>query len=113
MEFLNREQRDPRLNEILYPYYDVRKSQGLINLFEGQATAAMIGDHQSSQPDASEHSRFNSFFFVNRMGCTYCMLYTVVTFAWPKEFPTAVIKGILSPHMHNRLGGFYRIQDFV
>jgi len=36
MKFLNQEQRDPRLNEILYPYCDVKKAQQLIDQFEGR-----------------------------------------------------------------------------
>ena len=34
VEFLNGEQRDPRLNEILYPYYDKKRAQAIINHFE-------------------------------------------------------------------------------
>ena len=34
VDFLNREQRDPRLNEILYPYYDLKKARALIEQFE-------------------------------------------------------------------------------
>ena len=34
VEFLNSTQRDRRLNEILYPYCDVKKAQLLINQFE-------------------------------------------------------------------------------
>jgi len=32
--FLNQEQRDPRLNEVLFPYYDVKKANALIRQFE-------------------------------------------------------------------------------
>ncbi|KAK2173609.1 hypothetical protein NP493_864g02015 [Ridgeia piscesae] len=34
VKFLNDEQRDPRLNEILYPYYDTEKAQAIIDHFE-------------------------------------------------------------------------------
>ena len=34
MWFLNEEQRDPRLNEILHPFCDVAKAQALISKFE-------------------------------------------------------------------------------
>ena len=34
VEFLNREQRDPRLNEILYPYADSQKAREIIAQYE-------------------------------------------------------------------------------
>lgn len=34
ISFLNKEQRDPRLNEILYPYIDRLKGKEIINQFE-------------------------------------------------------------------------------
>lgn len=34
VDFLNKEQRDPRLNEILYPYIDRAKGKEIINQFE-------------------------------------------------------------------------------
>ena len=34
MNFLNQEQRDPRLNEILYPYYNKEKALSLIWKYE-------------------------------------------------------------------------------
>jgi len=34
MWFLNEEQRDPRLNEILHPFCDIAKAQSLIAKFE-------------------------------------------------------------------------------
>jgi phosphatidylinositol phospholipase C beta len=33
-KFLNREQRDPGLNELLYPFYTVEKSAEMIQKFE-------------------------------------------------------------------------------
>jgi phosphatidylinositol phospholipase C beta len=36
VELLNKEQRDPRLNEILYPYYNDARAQAIINQFEPQ-----------------------------------------------------------------------------
>ena len=33
-DFLNDQQRDPRLNEILYPFYDVKRSQAIIETYE-------------------------------------------------------------------------------
>ena len=43
MKFLNHEQRDPRLNEILYPYCDVKKAQQLIDQFEGRSGTSSSG----------------------------------------------------------------------
>ena len=34
VEFLNNRQRDPRLNEILFPYYDISGAQAIINTYE-------------------------------------------------------------------------------
>ncbi|XP_021345453.1 1-phosphatidylinositol 4,5-bisphosphate phosphodiesterase beta-1-like isoform X4 [Mizuhopecten yessoensis] len=44
VEFLNREQRDPRLNEILYPYYTTKQAQDLINTYETKTGMAAKGD---------------------------------------------------------------------
>jgi len=43
MSFLNEEQRDPRLNEILHPYCDVTKAQSIINKFEPDEKLAQAG----------------------------------------------------------------------
>ncbi len=43
MEFLNKKQRDPRLNEILYPYCDLKKAQVLIKQFEPNRNLAGKG----------------------------------------------------------------------
>ncbi len=34
IEFLNEKQRDPRLNEILYPYYNVHRVREIIQAYE-------------------------------------------------------------------------------
>ena len=34
VEFLNGYQRDPRLNEILFPYYDTERAMNFINTYE-------------------------------------------------------------------------------
>ena len=34
IEFLNNKQRDPRLNEILYPHYDTKRVMEIINAYE-------------------------------------------------------------------------------
>ncbi|XP_069116132.1 1-phosphatidylinositol 4,5-bisphosphate phosphodiesterase beta-1-like isoform X3 [Argopecten irradians] len=44
VDFLNREQRDPRLNEILYPYYTTKQAQDLINTYETKTGMAAKGD---------------------------------------------------------------------
>ncbi|XP_014674758.1 PREDICTED: 1-phosphatidylinositol 4,5-bisphosphate phosphodiesterase classes I and II-like isoform X2 [Priapulus caudatus] len=43
VDFLNNEQRDPRLNEILYPYFNVKTAQQIIDKFEPDATLAAEG----------------------------------------------------------------------
>ena len=43
-QFLNTEQRDPRLNEILYPYTDTSKAQALIDTFEHNHHLAQKGN---------------------------------------------------------------------
>lgn len=45
VEFLNTEQRDPRLNEILYPYYDVKRAQDIIDYFEPNSHMVSKGTH--------------------------------------------------------------------
>lgn len=48
VEFLNFEQRDPRLNEILYPPSDARKAHSLINQFESCRSLAAKGKFKTS-----------------------------------------------------------------
>ncbi|XP_074644309.1 1-phosphatidylinositol 4,5-bisphosphate phosphodiesterase beta-1-like isoform X2 [Tubulanus polymorphus] len=43
VDFLNNVQRDPRLNEVLYPYYDVKRAQQLINIYEHNKAIADKG----------------------------------------------------------------------
>ena len=43
VEFLNNSQRDPRLNEILYPYFTPQRAQIIINLYETNKDFAMKG----------------------------------------------------------------------
>jgi hypothetical protein len=45
VNFLNKEQRDPRLNEILYPYYTVRQAQDIINEYEFRQSMANKGTY--------------------------------------------------------------------
>ena len=46
VEFLNVEQRDPRLNEILYPYYDKKRAQAIIDPFEPNENMIKKGMYQ-------------------------------------------------------------------
>ena len=43
VEFLNNYQRDPRLNEILFPYYDTERAMNFINTYEPNAQFAEKG----------------------------------------------------------------------
>ncbi|CAH1790865.1 unnamed protein product [Owenia fusiformis] len=43
VQFLNEQQRDPRLNEILYPYYDQKRAQAIIDQFENNESLAKKG----------------------------------------------------------------------
>lgn len=43
VEFLNKTQRDPRLNEILYPYANTSRAKDLINQYEPNKTNAQKG----------------------------------------------------------------------
>jgi len=45
MWFLNREQRDPRLNEILHPYCDLSKAESLISKFEPSDRLRQTGNY--------------------------------------------------------------------
>ena len=45
MEFLNNQQRDPRLNEILYPYYDTKRAQAIIDQFEPNESLVTKGKY--------------------------------------------------------------------
>lgn len=43
VDFLNNRQRDPRLNEILYPYYNIERAQAIINSYESNTDFADKG----------------------------------------------------------------------
>ena len=43
VDFLNNYQRDPRLNEILFPYYDTERAMNLINTYEPNKQFAAKG----------------------------------------------------------------------
>ena len=44
VDFLNKEQRDPRLNEILYPYANQAKGKEIINQYEPNASNRQQGE---------------------------------------------------------------------
>ena len=46
VNFLNKEQRDPRLNEILYPYVDEQKARELIAQYEPNKANVNKGTHR-------------------------------------------------------------------
>lgn len=43
VDFLNKEQRDPRLNEILYPYADPARGRDIIKQYEPHKSYAQKG----------------------------------------------------------------------
>ena len=43
VDFLNNTQRDPRLNEILYPYYNMQRGQHIIDTYEKNKDFAKKG----------------------------------------------------------------------
>lgn len=59
VKFLNNEQRDPRLNEILYPYFTQKQALDLINMYETKPSMAAKG---------------RAMFFVRH---SYCMIWMV------------------------------------
>lgn len=44
VEFLNKEQRDPRLNEILYPYANPARARDIIRQYEPNKSLAQKGE---------------------------------------------------------------------
>lgn len=46
VEFLNKEQRDPRLNEILYPYANPARARDIIKQYEPNKSLAQKGKHK-------------------------------------------------------------------
>ena len=53
-EFLNQHQRDPRLNEILYPFTTVKQAQEIINQHESKQGMAAKGEHTSDTLSADQ-----------------------------------------------------------
>lgn len=46
VEFLNKEQRDPRLNEILYPYANPARARDIIKQYEPNKSLAQKGKYK-------------------------------------------------------------------
>lgn len=49
INFLNEKQRDPRLNEILYPLYDEKRAIEIINTYEQDETSKTNSKYSSGQ----------------------------------------------------------------
>lgn len=47
MNFLNEKQRDPRLNEILYPLYDEKRALEIINDYEQEEEAKTASEYKN------------------------------------------------------------------
>lgn len=43
INFLNEKQRDPRLNEILYPLYDEKRAREIVDTYEQDETSRAAG----------------------------------------------------------------------
>lgn len=48
MNFLNEKQRDPRLNEILYPLYDEKRALEIINDYEQEEEAKTASEYKNN-----------------------------------------------------------------
>lgn len=46
VNFLNEKQRDPRLNEILYPFYDEKRALEIINTYEQDEKAREASEYK-------------------------------------------------------------------
>lgn len=84
MEFLNNEQRDPRLNEILYPYFNNKSAQQIIDKYEPDPSLASEGWFEDDVvfKNFSQNVNFdkhdNMFFLSNELFRWYILL--VVSF---------------------------------
>lgn len=48
-DFLNKQQRDPRLNEILYPNYTLAQAETIIHRYENKSGMAQKGKHATQR----------------------------------------------------------------
>ena len=53
IEFLNEKQRDPRLNEILYPHYNERRVREIIATYETDMNKVKLGKDRNLYSHAS------------------------------------------------------------
>ena len=72
VHFLNREQRDPRLNEILYPYADQERVKDLIEQYELNRDLAAKGNNNSFF--------FLLFYFIFAFFLFICKFYFLLLF---------------------------------
>lgn len=56
IEFLNEKQRDPRLNEILYPHYNEKRVREIISTYETDVNKVKLGKHRNIYPQCSSHN---------------------------------------------------------
>ena len=56
IEFLNEKQRDPRLNEILYPHYNEKRVREIISTYETDVNKVKLGKHRNINPQCSSHN---------------------------------------------------------
>lgn len=73
VEFLNVKQRDPRLNEILYPLYDEKRAREIINTYETDAELAKAGKISQDGLIRYLMSDENSPVFLDRLDITMDM----------------------------------------
>ena len=90
MWFLNREQRDPRLNEILHPYCDLSKAQSLISKFEPNDKLRQAGTYLRLQHSVrnGNHGLITAW---SKTKCSMCRgvgsSLTLVRKSFPLPFP--------------------------
>ena len=56
IEFLNEKQRDPRLNEILYPHYNEHRAREIISNYEPEPEVVKRGERKGKTPSANVSS---------------------------------------------------------
>lgn len=83
-EFLNAEQRDPRLNEILYPYFDIKRAQAIIDQYEPNNSLASKESRGNVNVAKRTcmleyiHTIFYKPYYVHSIN-TYCFIMIIIT----------------------------------